>query len=203
MEIEASTMPNTKTDQQTDQQTGQQTGQQTAVTQFDLYNPDPQTQDDIKKVNSKTHIALISNDCKVVVVTKTAIKMSKLLDDVFEEVYDSDKAQTIPLPNVNHKILLIVVEYIEHHWNNLPATIEKPLEHSIYEIVSAWDKQFILKNLVIDGNEMNHANLIDTIHAANFMGIPHLTDLTCATLASLIRGKKTDEIKKLLGIKDE
>jgi S-phase kinase-associated protein 1 len=48
--------------------------------------------------------------------------------------------------------------------------------------------------------EMEQETLIETILAANYMDIKPLLDLTCATIASMIKGKTTEEIRKTFNI---
>lgn len=74
------------------------------------------------------------------------------------------------------------MEYCEKHKNNNPAEIEKPIKSSdMSENVSdPWDAKFIdIENL---------EELFEIILAANFLDIKSLLDLSCAKVATLIKG---------------
>ena len=70
--------------------------------------------------------------------------------------------------------------------------IEKPLKSpNMGEVVDEWDAAFV----TID-QEM----LFELILAANYMDIKSLLDLTCAKVASMIKGKTPEEIRKTFNI---
>merc|ERR1712110_275346 len=59
---------------------------------------------------------------------------------------------------------------------------------------SEWETEFIPKN---------QNQLFDLIMAANFMNIESLINLCCAYVASLIKGKTTEEMREALAMEDE
>ena len=66
--------------------------------------------------------------------------------------------------------------------------IGKPLKSSNFgDVVSEWDAKFV---------DIDQEELFEIIMAANYMNIQELLDLTCAKVASMIKGKTSDEIKK-------
>eukprot|EP00501_MAST-03F_sp_TOSAG23-6_P001210 GSMAST32.ASY1.ANO1.1254.1 assembled CDS len=92
-------------------------------------------------------------------------------DDKDSDDSDNDE-QEIPLPNVKSEVLGKVIEFCKHH-------IEKPLKSSKMEDVEL---------------------LFELILAANYMDIKSLLDLTCAKVASMIKGKTPEEIRKTFNI---
>ena len=74
-----------------------------------------------------------------------------------------------------------VLEYCEKHKNDNPPDIEKPLKsNNLYEIVSEWDAKYIdIENL---------EEIFEIILAANYLDIKSLLDLSCAKVASIIKG---------------
>jgi S-phase kinase-associated protein 1 len=70
--------------------------------------------------------------------------------------------------------------------------IEKPLK-SIHmsEVVQKWYADFL---------DVDQAVLFELILAANYMDIKPLLDLTCATVASMIKGKTPDEVRSTFNI---
>lgn len=59
------------------------------------------------------------------------------------------------------------------------------------EVVQEWYSQFIT---------VDQEMLFELILAANYMDIKPLLDLTCATVASMIKGKSPEEIRKTFNI---
>merc|ERR1712232_1133214 len=87
-----------------------------------------------------------------------------------------------------------------HHHNNKADPIEKPLKTKIEDVISEWDKAFLFTDLVKNHDEKQHELLIDVIMAANFLNIKDLLDLTCATVASMIKGKTPEQIRTTFNI---
>ena len=66
---------------------------------------------------------------------------------------------------------------------------------NLAEIVDEWYAKFI------DVEKMD--DLIDVVVASNFLDIDPLIELSCAKLASLIKGKSAEEIRKKFGIEND
>nr|CCC95239.1 unnamed protein product [Trypanosoma congolense IL3000]CCC95241.1 unnamed protein product [Trypanosoma congolense IL3000] len=158
---------------------------------------------DLKDVDFNEFCVLQSNDQPPVEfkVRREAAMMSGLVKDMLEDQGDSEPI--IPIPNVSARTLKLVIDYMEHHYNNRADPIEKPLKSSIDKIISEWDHKFLYTNLVKDNDEKQHEVLIDVIMAANFLNVRDLLDLTCACVANMIRGKSAEEIRALFNIESD
>lgn len=100
----------------------------------------------------------------------------------------------IPLHNVTAKILAKVVEYCKYHDEHpTPKTEEKKDEKKTDDIIP-WDKEFC---------SVDQATLFELILAANYLDIKPLLDLTCKTVANMIKGKTPEEIRKTFNIKND
>lgn len=111
----------------------------------------------------------------------------------FVEIDGEDLSNPIPVPNVRSQILAKVIEFCSHHLVEPMAEIEKPLRSAnMSEVVNEWYANFA-KN-----TEQQH--LFDLVLAANYLDIKPLLDLTCATVASHIKGKNPDEIRRQFNI---
>ncbi|MCL7043250.1 hypothetical protein MKW94_014901 [Papaver nudicaule] len=93
----------------------------------------------------------------------------------------------IPLPNVTSKILAKVVEYCKKH-------VELRDDKDKQDELKAWDAEFV---------KVDQATLFDFILAANYLNIKELLDLTCQTVADMIKGKTPEEIRKTFNIKND
>lgn len=94
---------------------------------------------------------------------------------------DDGNVTEIPLPNVKSQVLTKVIEFCTHHLQEPMSEIEKPLKSAIMaDVVQKWYADFVNLEQVL---------LFELILAANYMDIKPLLDLTCATVASMIKGK--------------
>ena len=135
-------------------------------------------------------------------------KMSELVKSMIDEDAeesdddndDGDKKQgatisEIPLPNVKSQVLNKVIEFCEHHLQEPMTEIEKPLKSQyMADVVQKWYADFV---------DMEQVVLFELILAANYMDIKPLLDLTCATVASMIKGKTPEEIRKTFNITND
>ncbi len=89
--------------------------------------------------------------------------------------------EEIPLPNVKSNILKKIIEYCTYvKENGLPPEIEKPLRSAnMHEVVDAWYANFV---------EVEQEILFEIILAANYLDIKSLLELSCATVACMMKG---------------
>merc|ERR1712087_497169 len=88
-----------------------------------------------------------------------------------------------------------VIEYMTYHNSNPADEIEKPLKSAnMREVVSEWDATFV---------EIEQETLFELILVANYMDIKSLLDLTCAKVASMIKGKTPQEIRETFNITND
>jgi len=154
-------------------------------------------------IDFSRYVVLQSNDNPKPIefkVSREAARMSGLIKDMLE---DQEGEAVIPVPNVSGRTLKYVLEYVEHHYNNRAEPIEKPLKTKIDDVICEWDKNYLFTDLVKNHDEKQHETLIDVIMAANFLNIKDLLDLTCACVASMIKGKSPDQIRALFNIEND
>jgi len=134
-------------------------------------------------------LKLVSLDNETFSIPKKIAVMSELVKTMAE----GDKEENeIPLPNVKSSVLKKVVEYMRYHSDNPAKEIEKPLKSAnMAEVVSQWDADFV---------DVDQELLFELILAANYMDIKPLLDLACAKVASMIKGKTTEQIRKTFNI---
>ena len=122
-------------------------------------------------------------------------KMSELVKTMLDDENDESETQEIPLPNVKATVLAKVIEFCTHHKTESMNEIEKPLKSSdMREVVQKWYADFVNVEQVL---------LFELILAANYMDIKPLLDLTCATVASMIKGKTPEEIRRTFNITND
>mmetsp|Transcript_51189 Transcript_51189/g.136369 ORF Transcript_51189/g.136369 Transcript_51189/m.136369 type:complete len:165 (+) Transcript_51189:118-612(+) len=135
-------------------------------------------------------LKLKSSQGEVFEVEPEVACMSTLIKNMVD---DSGTDEEIPLPNVKTAILSKVLDYCKYHKDNAPEEIQKPLKSTNLEEcgVSEWDSEYV---------RIEQEELFELILAANYLDIKSLLDLTCAKVASMIKGKNTEEIRKQFNI---
>ncbi|KAH7523482.1 SKP1-like protein 1B [Ziziphus jujuba] len=139
-------------------------------------------------MSSGRKITLKSSDGETFEVDEAVALESQTIKHMIE---DDCADNGIPLPNVTSKILSKVIEYCRKH-----VEAPKPDERgsSVDDELKAWDADFV---------KVDQATLFDLILAANYLNIKSLLDLTCQTVADMIKGKTPEEIRKTFNIKND
>lgn len=123
-------------------------------------------------------VVLQSQDGRDFRVTVAVAKMSDTIKNLIE---DAGIEMAIPLPNVTGNILGKVVEYCKHHTEN-PTPVAKEGgvgdEEKRTDNIIGWD---------LDYCKVDQPTLFELILAANYLDIKGLLDLTCKTVANMIK----------------
>ena len=137
-------------------------------------------------------ITLVSSDGEKVEISSKAVQRSVLVKGIIEDYPDDAE---VPLNNVKSSILKKIKEYLEHYQDSEPKEIERPLASQNYqECVDAWDYEFINVDLDL---------IFEIILAANYMDIKPLLELASSKVASIIKGKTPEEIRKTFNIQND
>ena len=143
-------------------------------------------------MDAEKKITLLSSDGQKFEISSKAVQKSVLVKGIIEDYPDDAE---VPLNNVKGNILQKIKEYLEHYENEEPKQIEKPLpDKKFEECVDSWDFKYIDVELEL---------IFELILGANYMDIKPLLELASAKVASLIKGKSTEEIRKLFGIQND
>ncbi|MCL7034229.1 hypothetical protein MKW94_017614 [Papaver nudicaule] len=135
----------------------------------------------------KKLIILKSSDGEAFEVEEAVALESQTIKHMIE---DDCADNGIPLPNVTSKILAKVIEFCKKHIENPTAGDDRAAEDEL----KSWDAEFV---------KVDQATLFDLILAANYLNIKSLLDLTCQTVADMIKGKSPEEIRKTFNIKND
>ncbi|KAF4368549.1 hypothetical protein F8388_018673 [Cannabis sativa] len=130
--------------------------------------------------SSSKKITLISSDGESFEMEETVAMQSQMIKFMIE---DGCADNAIPVPNVTANILAMVIEYCKKH-------IDSPNDVDL----ESWDANFV---------KVDQATLYDLIMAANYLNIKDLLDLTCQTVADMIKGKTPEEIRKTFNIEND
>ena len=143
-------------------------------------------------MDAEKNITLISSDGEKVVISSKAVQRSVLVKGIIEDYPDDAE---VPLNNVKSNILKKIKEYLDHYENQEPKNIERPLpSQNFQDCVDDWDFKYI---------DVEKDLIFELILGANYMDIKPLLELASAKVASIIKGKTTEEIRKTFGIQND
>ncbi|XP_052201212.1 SKP1-like protein 1B [Diospyros lotus] len=128
-------------------------------------------------------VILKASDDVVFEIDEAVAFQSVVIKYAIEDCHDN----YIRLPNVTSKILEKVIDYCKRH---LEAE-ESPYQQARDDLM-AFDAEFVK----VDG-----ATLSGLVLAANCLNIKSLLDLTCQTIADMIKEKTPEEFRKTFNIK--
>lgn len=142
-----------------------------------------------------SQVTLSSSEGQELKVDMDVASMSVLIKNMIEDC-DEQTDVALPLPNVKMAILQKVVEWCKYHAAAQSEEIQKPLKSANLQEcgVSEWDCGFV---------DVEQEMLFEIILAANYLDIKALLDLTCAKVASMIKGKTPEEIRKQFNIMND
>jgi S-phase kinase-associated protein 1 len=138
-------------------------------------------------------VALETEYGQVFQVPREVAMMSVTIANMLADVEDDDSTDPIMLPNLTGPIMAKVVEWAKHHHDH-PDLETKPSKNPIEDPIPEWDQEFL---------KVEQSELFDIMIAANYLDIKPLLNLTCKTVALMIRGKSPEDIRKQFNIKND
>ena len=142
-------------------------------------------------------VSLVSKEGEKFQVSTEIKNMSQLINDILEDNGEEAQCEDIPLTQVSSKFLNVIIEYCTHYdFKKTKTDIIAPLVSKVPKefIKDPWEVQFIM--------QFTEDELIDLIQAANYMNIPAIFELACAMIASELKGKDFNEMKRRYGLDD-
>jgi len=140
-------------------------------------------------------IKLQSSDGETFTVEVQIARCSLTIKTMLEDLgMEEGEEETIPLPNVNAAILRKVIQWATHHKDDPVPTEEDENKEKRTDDISSWDADFL---------KVDQGTLFELILAANYLDIKGLLDVTCKTVANMIKGKTPEEIRKTFNIKND
>jgi S-phase kinase-associated protein 1 len=135
---------------------------------------------------------LVSSEGTAFNIDTEAACMSGFVSQLIED----GATEEIPILNVDAAILSKVVDFCNYHKGAHPPAVARPLKSVKLDEcgVSAWDCKFLA---------MPREELYKVVIAANYLDIRSLLDLSCAKVASYIKDKTPDEVRRDFGLPPE
>ena len=137
-------------------------------------------------------VKLLCSDGEEVEIDIDVAEKSVLIKGLIDDTGTDDQ---IPLPNVKRPILEKVIDFCKHLKDHQAPEIEKPLKSTdMQSVVDPWYADYI---------NLEQEVLFELIMASNYLDIKPLLELACAKVASLIKNKSIEEIRKLFNIEND
>ncbi|KAF5897339.1 S-phase kinase-associated protein 1, partial [Clarias magur] len=125
-------------------------------------------------------------------IAKQSVTIKTMLEDLGMD--DEGDDDPVPLPNVNAAILRKVIQWCTHHKDDPPPPEDDENKEKRTDDIPVWDQEFL---------KVDQGTLFELILAANYLDIKGLLDVTCKTVANMIKGKTPEEIRKTFNIKND
>jgi len=140
-------------------------------------------------------IQLQSSDGEVFKVDTGIAKQSVTIKTMLEDLgVEEDDEEVVPLPNVNAAILKRVIQWCSYHKDDPAPPEDDENKEKRTDDISSWDADFL---------KVDQGTLFELILAANYLDIKGLLDVTCKTVANMIKGKTPEDIRKTFNIKND
>ncbi|GLH07542.1 S-phase kinase-associated protein [Gryllus bimaculatus] len=114
-----------------------------------------------------------------------------MLDNLGIEEGEDD---IVPLPNVHSTILKKVIEWSTYHKDDPPAPEDDPNVEKKIDDICSWDANFL---------QVDNATLFDFIVTANYLDIKSLLEASCKTVAKMLIGKSSEELRRTFNIEND
>nr|QKY15273.1 SKP1/ASK1 target protein binding component, putative kinetochore protein (SKP1/snRK) [Polytomella parva] len=137
-------------------------------------------------------IRLLTSDNQVIEVEEEIAFFSMTIKNVIE---DTEGSEAIPLPNVPQRVLQKIIKYCKYHVEANRRDESDARNYKSKEEIEAWDAEFVK----FEDIEM----LYRVLQAANYLDIKSLMDLLCKHVASMMKGKTPEEIRKTFNIEND
>ena len=137
-------------------------------------------------------VKLLCSDGEEVEIDIDVAEKSVLIKGLIDDTGTDDQ---IPLPNVKRPILEKVIDFCKHLKDHQAPEIEKPLKSTdMQSVVDPWYADYI---------NLEQEVLFELIMASNYLDIKPLLELSCAKVASMIKNKSIQEIRKFFNIEND
>ena len=124
-------------------------------------------------------------------VAKKSVTIKTMLEDL--GVGEDSAEEEVPLPNVTAVILGKVIQWATTHKDDPPPPEDDESNRRTDNIPECC-RGFL---------KVDQSTLFELILAANYLDIKGLLDVTCKTVANMIKGKTPEEIRKTFNIKND
>ena len=120
---------------------------------------------------------------------------SETVKTMLTDMQFSDDSEPVPLVNVNGRILAKVVQWATYHKDEPAPPHDEDDDERRSREIPQWDQDFLAK--------FDQSTLFEIIMAANYLDVKGLMEVSCKTVANMIKGKSVEEIRKHFNIEND
>jgi S-phase kinase-associated protein 1 len=137
-----------------------------------------------------TNNTLITSGGVEITVERRIAECSIVIRDMISDLGDLD--EPIPISDTEESVLRKVLEWCAYHQNDPAPTTEgrNPITS-----IPDWDQKFMA--------ELDSDMLHRVIKAANYLEINLLIEIGCKTVADMIKGKSSEDIRQILDVEND
>ncbi|EES07017.1 hypothetical protein BDA96_04G199000 [Sorghum bicolor] len=129
------------------------------------------------------------------VISAASVTIKGMIDEESPSRADTAATTTLAIPNVTAATLSRVLHYVNKHFD-AAAVVGRPDDY----IFCAPGDEHPLARFDDDFVDVDNDTLIDLVHAAEYLHIKKLFDLTCKAVADKLKGRTIDQIRETFGI---
>jgi len=146
--------------------------------------------------NAPQIVKVTSSDGETIDVPHDVIKLSNTINTMLQDLGmdPEEQPEAIPVSNVNSAILKKVITWCQHHKDDPIVNEDDDNKEKRTDDIGSWDAEFL---------KVDQGTLFELILAANYLDIKGLLDVTCKTVANMIKGKTPEEIRRTFNIKND
>ncbi|VDL71678.1 unnamed protein product [Nippostrongylus brasiliensis] len=138
---------------------------------------------------------LVTNDHETFDVPRDVIRLSTTVNTMLQDLgLDNESNDPIPIMNVSGPIMKKVLQWCTYHKDDPPSSDDSDNREKRTDDIPSWDVEFL---------KVDQGTLFELILAANYLDIKGLLDVTCKTVANMIKGKTPEEIRRTFNIKND
>jgi len=147
-----------------------------------------------------SEIQITSSDFGEHFMKENLYKHSKYLNELItsskEISLENEEVLKIKLEIGTSSVISKIIDFLEKYESSPFNKIEKPLRSD--DLTDCVGKEYVD---FLDSMEMEF--LFEVIKTANFLEIDSLLDLSCAKVATMLKGKSVEEIRQTFGIEND
>ncbi|KAI1111128.1 Skp1-domain-containing protein [Nemania sp. NC0429] len=144
--------------------------------------------------NNDGMVKLVTSDLAVVEVEQKSAECSFIIKHLCAYFgRDIIDREFITLPNVDEAILRKILKWCDYHKDDADSSLVNRNTDTPIDI-DEWDRSYM---------QVDQKTLFKIVLAANFLDIEALVALGCQTIAELINGRSSDEIRKTFGLPND
>ncbi|KAJ1348847.1 hypothetical protein KIN20_021517 [Parelaphostrongylus tenuis] len=139
-----------------------------------------------------TVVKIATDDGENFDVPLDVLRLSRTISIMLQDLtLDSDSNDPLPISNVPGPIMRKVLQWCTYHKDDSPSINDLDCHKKCTDDISSWDMEFL---------KVDQETLLEIVLAASYLVIKGLLDITCNTVANMIKGRTPEEIRRTFNV---